>query len=109
VVAAVRAGADGAIPGLAVPDTIKRVADGVVVATLDRAELVAVQTPQAFRASVLRRAHDGEPDATDDAGLLERIGGQVAVVPGEATNVKLTAAGDLGLLESFVDAAGRTR
>src|SRR6187401_3478077 len=58
VIDAVRAGADGAIPGLAVTDTIKRVdADGRVVETLTRDELVAVQTPQAFRASALRAAH----------------------------------------------------
>jgi hypothetical protein len=70
VVGAVVEGADGAIPGVAVVDTIKRVHGGSVVETLDRTDLVAVQTPQAFRADVLRRAHAGEPEATDDAGLL---------------------------------------
>lgn len=105
VVAAVEAGADGAIPGIAVPDTVKRVAAGRVVETLDRSGLVAVQTPQAFRASVLRRAHAGDAEATDDAGLLELIGAEVAVVPGEATNVKLTRATDLALLESFLGGA----
>ncbi|MCU1492930.1 MAG: 2-C-methyl-D-erythritol 4-phosphate cytidylyltransferase [Acidimicrobiaceae bacterium] len=104
VVEAVESGADGAIPGVAVSDTIKRVAGGRVVETLERSELVAVQTPQAFRATLLRSAHDGDPDATDDAGLLELIGAHVAVVAGEATNVKLTGAGDLALLESFLDA-----
>ena len=60
VVAAVRAGADGAIPAVAVTDTIKVVDnDGVVIATPDRSTLVAVQTPQAFRAAVLRAAHAG--------------------------------------------------
>jgi 2-C-methyl-D-erythritol 4-phosphate cytidylyltransferase len=88
-----------------VTDTVKRVADGRVVETLDRSELVAVQTPQAFRSSVLRMAHSGEPDATDDASLLELVGAVVAVVPGEPTNVKLTSSGDLALLESFINAA----
>lgn len=105
VVDAVSSGADGAIPGLAVPDTVKRVAGGRVVETLDRSDLVVVQTPQAFRASLLRRAHAEEPDATDDARLLELIGAQIAVVQGELTNLKLTAAADLGVLESFLDVA----
>jgi 2-C-methyl-D-erythritol 4-phosphate cytidylyltransferase len=105
VVDAVRSGADGAIPGIAVPDTVKRVAGGRVVETLDRSELVAVQTPQAFRAAMLREAHAASPEATDDAGLLELIGAHVAVVAGETTNVKLTDASDLGLLESFLEAA----
>ena len=69
--AAVHAGADAAIPGVPVSDTIKRVGGrtgGEVVAeTLDRVELVAVQTPQAFRAELLRRAHAEGADATDDA------------------------------------------
>lgn len=102
VVAAVLSGADGAVPGIAVVDTVKRVAKGRVVETLDRADLVAVQTPQAFRASVLRRAHAELGEATDDAGLLERIGAAVAVVDGEATNVKLTQVADLALLEAFL-------
>ncbi|MDP8936512.1 MAG: 2-C-methyl-D-erythritol 4-phosphate cytidylyltransferase [Actinomycetota bacterium] len=101
VVAAVQAGADGAVPGLPLADTVKRVFDGVVLATLDRAELVAVQTPQAFAAGPLRRAHSGSEAeafwhaATDDAALVEALGGRVVVVPGEAANVKLTTPADL--------------
>ena len=95
VVDAVRSGADGAIPGLAVTDTVKRVRDGVVVETLQRAELMAVQTPQAFDAEVLRKAHATEPEATDDAAVVEAIGGRVVVVPGEATNRKVTERSDL--------------
>jgi len=101
VVDAVRAGADAAIPGLAVTDTIKRVAGAQVVETLDRTELVAVQTPQAFRVDVLRRAHGSGADATDDAALIEAAGGSVVVVPGEAANTKLTHALDLAALESI--------
>ncbi len=99
VVDAVKAGADGAIPGLPILDTVKRVhADGdvrVVDATQDRDELVTVQTPQAFARDVLVRAHASGHDATDDAALVEALGGRVVVVPGEMDNVKITAPGDL--------------
>lgn len=95
VIAAVVAGADGAIPAVAVTDTIKVVDDGVVVATPDRASLVAVQTPQAFRAEILRRAHGGAGDSTDDAALVEAIGGRVVVVDGDPRNRKLTRPDDL--------------
>jgi 2-C-methyl-D-erythritol 4-phosphate cytidylyltransferase len=97
VVAAVRAGADGAVPGLGVPDTIKRVdpSSGEVIETLDRPSLRAVQTPQAFSAAVLRRAHAGGADATDDAALVEAAGGRVVVVEGDPANLKVTGADDL--------------
>jgi 2-C-methyl-D-erythritol 4-phosphate cytidylyltransferase len=95
VVAAVRDGADGAVPGVPVTDTVKQVDGGVVVATPDRASLVAVQTPQAFRADVLRRAHLGAPEGTDDAALVEAMGGRVAVVAGDPSNRKITEPGDL--------------
>jgi 2-C-methyl-D-erythritol 4-phosphate cytidylyltransferase len=103
VVDAVVAGADGAIPGVAVVDTIKRVRGSRVVETLDRTELVAVQTPQAFRAELLRRAHDGEPAAPDDAGLLEALGSRIVVVPGEYHNLKLTSPDDLVIAERWSD------
>ena len=96
VISAVVGGADGAIPGLPVTDTIKRVdQNGVVLDTPDRSSLVAVQTPQAFRASVLRRAHESGNEGTDDASLVERVGGKVVVVNGEAINRKLTTSEDL--------------
>jgi 2-C-methyl-D-erythritol 4-phosphate cytidylyltransferase len=98
VVDAVRSGADGALPGLAVVDTVKRVVDGVVVETLDRAALVTVQTPQAFRATALRAAHAAGGEATDDGALVESAGGRVVVVPGEPANVKLTTPADLDRL-----------
>ena len=104
VVGAVRSGADGAIPGLPVTDTVKRVRDGVVVETLVRAELMAVQTPQAFDAGVLRKAHAGEPDATDDAAVVEAIGGRVVVVPGEVTNRKITERADLAEVARVLEA-----
>ncbi len=95
VIGAVREGADGAIPGVPVSDTIKVVAGGVVVDTPDRETLVAVQTPQAFRASVLRTAHAEDAAATDDAALVEAIGGSVVVVEGEPDNRKITEPDDL--------------
>jgi 2-C-methyl-D-erythritol 4-phosphate cytidylyltransferase len=97
VVAAVRAGADGAVPGLPVPDTIKRVdpGSGEVVETLDRPSLRAIQTPQAFSAAVLRRAHENGGDATDDAALVEAAGGRVVVVDGDPANLKITGPDDL--------------
>ncbi len=99
VLDAVRCGAVAAIPGVAVTDTVKSVKGSVVESTLDRTTLVRVQTPQAFEASVLRRAHLGEPDATDDAALVEALGADVVVVPGEEGNVKITCPEDLRVLE----------
>ena len=96
VIAAVAAGADGAIPGVPVTDTIKVIDDqNIVVDTLRRDRLVAVQTPQAFRASVLRAAHAGGGDGTDDAALVEAVGGRVVVVAGDADNRKITHPDDL--------------
>lgn len=97
VIDAVRGGADAAVPGTAVTDTVKQVdAHGAVVATPDRATLLAVQTPQAFRAEVLREVHrSGQAEATDDAALVEQAGGTVVVVPGESDNVKITLPDDL--------------
>ena len=94
------AGADGAaICALPVAETVKRVRDGLVETTVDRAGLWAVQTPQAFRAEILREAHDkARRDGvagTDDAMLVERLGHRVRVVPGLAGNVKITTPDDL--------------
>ena len=96
VISAVRDGADGAVPGVPIADTIKVVdVAGVVTATPDRSSLVAVQTPQAFRAAVLRRAHAERGEGTDDAALVERLGGRVVVVRGSARNRKITRPDDL--------------
>ncbi len=99
VIDAVLDGADGAVPGVPVADTIKVVdRDGphvTVASTPPRESLVAVQTPQAFRAEILRAAHAGGGEATDDATLVELAGGRVVVVPSEATNRKITDRDDL--------------
>ena len=102
---AVRAGADAAVPAMPVADTIKVVADGMIVSTPDRSTLVAVQTPQAFRAHALRSAHERGGDATDDAALVEALGGRVVVVDGEATNRKITVPEDLEWARELVGAA----
>ncbi len=102
VVAAIRAGADAAVPGVPVADTVKRVKDGRVVATVDRSDLVGVQTPQAFRAGVLRQAHAGDPEATDDAALVEALGGAVVVVEGDPRNLKLTSPDDLTVARALL-------
>lgn len=111
VIAAVTdGGADGAVPGVPPSDTIKAVDEsGRVTDTLDRATLVAVQTPQAFRADVLRGAHDAAAagasvSATDDAMLVEALGGTVQVVPGEPGNLKITDPDDLGAAERLLAA-----
>ncbi|MEP4649165.1 MAG: 2-C-methyl-D-erythritol 4-phosphate cytidylyltransferase, partial [Ilumatobacter sp.] len=78
---------------------------GEVVATPDRSTLVAVQTPQAFRASVLRAAHASGVDATDDAALVEAAGGRVVVVQGDPTARKITTVDDLEWARSQVGGA----
>lgn len=96
VVDAVTAGADAAVPATAVTDTVKVIDDaGVVVETPDRRRLVAVQTPQAFRSTWLRRAHAADAEGTDDAALVERLGAVVVTVPGETWNRKITDPDDL--------------
>jgi 2-C-methyl-D-erythritol 4-phosphate cytidylyltransferase len=97
----VRAAAEegAAICALPLTETVKRVRNGFVDETVDRNRLWSVQTPQAFRAALLREAHDkARRDgivATDDAMLVERLGHRVRVVPGLAGNVKITTMDDL--------------
>lgn len=105
VIAAVLAGADAAVPGIPVGDTVKIVdADGAVVGTPDRARLRAVQTPQAFRAEALRAAHAAGGEGTDDAELVERAGGRVVVVEGDPSNRKITHPDDLAWVRAIVAA-----
>lgn len=86
-------GFDGAVPALPVADTVKRAHDGVVLETLTRSELVAVQTPQAFVASVLRAVAAGE--GSDCASLVEAAGGRIKVVDGDERLAKVTTQADL--------------
>ena len=90
----------GAVPALPVTDTIKRVRGDAVLETLDRSELVATQTPQAFVPSVIRAAVGrGADGATDCASLVERIGGRIKIVPGDRRLLKVTDPEDLALVE----------
>ena len=110
VVAALRSGADAVVPVLPVADTVKRVRGDVVVDTVDRAQLRAVQTPQGFRREVLAAAHAAVDPATgaatDDAGLVERLGRTVLTVPGSEEAFKVTRPLDLVLAEAVLRARG---
>lgn len=106
VVEALQAGHDAVVPALPLTDTIKAVdANGVVLGTPERAGLRAVQTPQGFATDVLVRAYRGRHGAgtfTDDASLVEQIGGQVQVVDGDPLAFKITTQLDLLLAEAIV-------
>lgn len=103
VAAALADGAEAVVPGIAVTDSLRRRSGAAV----DRDTLVAVQTPQGFRAETLRSAHAAGLDASDDATLVERDGGTITVVDGEITNVKLTHPDDVVLLERALGGRGR--
>ena len=103
VLAPLSEGWDGAVPGMPVADTLKRVgADGAVAETVSRDGLWAVQTPQAFVAGALRAAAEAGGDATDCASLVEARGGRVKVVPGDPRLLKVTTADDLAKIESWL-------
>jgi len=105
VIGAVVDGADAAVPGIPVTDTIKQVNESdVVVSTPRRETLRAVQTPQAFRASSLRKAHAAGGEGTDDASLVEHVGGEVRVVEGEHVNRKITELDDLEWAQAHIAA-----
>lgn len=114
LVEAVAGGHQAVVPGVPVIDTIKEIGDGVpprAVATLTRAALRAVQTPQAFRSTLLRRAHtsaahlaaDERTALSDDAGLVERLGHEVRVIEGEARALKITTRHDLAIAALFLE------
>lgn len=96
----------GAIVAVPVKDTIKKVQDRMVVETVERSSLWAVQTPQAFPASVLYKAHQMAEEeyflGTDDASLLERMGQQVVIIEGDYDNIKITTQEDLYFAEAIL-------
>jgi 2-C-methyl-D-erythritol 4-phosphate cytidylyltransferase / 2-C-methyl-D-erythritol 2,4-cyclodiphosphate synthase len=98
--------ADGAIPVLPVPDTVKRVRGETVVETIDRSSLVLAQTPQAFRSVALTAAHhraaEAAVEATDDAVLVQAAGFRVIAIPGDPENVKITVGSDLRAAEALL-------
>ena len=95
VLAAVADGADAAVPAVAITDSLRHVDGGAV----DRTGLLAVQTPQGFRARSLRAAHADGADASDDASLVEAVGGKVVLVEGDPANLKITTPVDLSFAE----------
>jgi len=105
--AALEPGIDGAVAGARMTDTVKEAApDGRVLRTLDRSALWSIQTPQVFRAEMLREALDRDPAAlaavTDDAALVEQIGGTVHVVEAPPSNLKVTSTADLRVAETLL-------
>ncbi len=108
VIAALREGFDGAVPGVPVVDTVKRVRDETVHETLARDELVTVQTPQAFAADALRAALRSESgralQATDCASLVEADGGRIKVVRGDERLLKVTTRDDLDRVAAWLSA-----
>jgi 2-C-methyl-D-erythritol 4-phosphate cytidylyltransferase len=96
----------GAIVAVPVKDTIKKAKNKVVVETVERSSLWAVQTPQAFRVSTLLKAHEkAEKEhflGTDDASLMERIGETVMIIEGNYDNIKITTPEDLYFAEAIL-------
>lgn len=99
---------DAVVPALPVTETLKTSDGHLVTGTVDRSGMWTIQTPQGFRTSLLRSAHDRAAregvTATDDAGLVERYGAKVALVPGQRTNIKITYPEDLELASHIVKA-----
>ena len=99
VIDRVASGADAAVPVLAIADTVKRIRDGEVVSTERRDDLALAQTPQAFRATLLRDLHEralgSDQTMTDDAALFEAVGAHVVTVTGDPFNFKITTPLDL--------------
>ena len=109
VIAAVRAGADGALPGLPLTEAVKRLEpasaeprDPTAGATIPAAGHVSAQMPMAFRASVLRSAHTRVGDAVEDSAMVTAAGGRVVVVPGEPTNLHVTTPAELAMAEALL-------
>ena len=102
VITGLEDGWDAAVPVLPIDDAVKRVDGDAVVETVDRDQLAAAQTPQAFVASALRRALSSDADASDCAALVEAGGGRVRAVAGDPRLRKITDATDLALVESWL-------
>lgn len=98
VVAAVRAGADGAVPVVPLLEVVQRVQDGVVVETLPNRDAVLTQSPQAFRADLLRAAHADAPRPVENSGMLAARGHRIVTVPGDPANLHVATEEDLAVV-----------
>jgi 2-C-methyl-D-erythritol 4-phosphate cytidylyltransferase len=97
----------GAIVGVPMKETVKQVgSDGHILRTIDRSPLWLAQTPQAFRRALLmevyQKANSERFDATDEAGIMERFGHKVAIIPGRWDNIKITTPEDLQMAEAIL-------
>jgi 2-C-methyl-D-erythritol 4-phosphate cytidylyltransferase len=101
----VERGADGVVPALPMAEALVRVDGDRVVESVPKASLVVVGVPHAFRLATLRRAHDGDPDASDDSVLVLRAGGTVITVPGEHTALHVIDSGSLAMARCLVPVA----
>jgi len=95
-------GVDGVIAATPVADTVHIASHHVIRETPDRSTLWAAQTPQVFRADVLRNAYDSDNEATDEASLVAAVGGTVRLVEGPSDNIKVTTPTDLRLAEALL-------
>ncbi len=100
-------GIEGAAPGVPAKETLKSVdRDGIITSTVDRENIRAIQTPQIFPFSVLKKAYEKAFKdgfyGTDDASLVERIGGKIKIIPGSPLNIKVTTPEDLHLIEYII-------
>ncbi len=109
----IKKGFDGSITAIPARDTIKRVKDNIVVETLNRDELYIVQTPQTFRFDILKRAHEKAVKdgfvGTDDASLVEWVGGKITINKGSVLNFKITTKEDLILANCLVGKGQRQK
>lgn len=105
VITALNEGWDGAVPVLALPDTVKRVEGDQVTETVDRVGLTLAQTPQAFLAPALRAAVEAGGEATDCSALVEARGGRIKAVPGDPRLIKVTEPADLEAVERLLEPA----
>lgn len=101
VIEAVRGGADGAVPVIPILEVVQRVQDGQVIETMPKDDLVLTQTPQAFRADLLRAAHADRPRPVENSGLLVEHGHRVVTVTGDVGNVHVTTPQELAIAESL--------
>ncbi len=111
VVEALEAGEDAVVPVVPVVDSLKRLADDGSLRSVSRENMFAAQTPQGFKADVLRAVHASGIDTTDDGGAAEAMGVRVACVDGERTNMKITTPADLvvarALAGAYMERAGQ--